>query len=133
MGGVTGSRGRKGRGLDVQAKLEDELRRVERRLRLSLGLTVVWRHQPSNPLSGEVRGDTVYVYDEDPEKALETLRHEVIDHLITSRIVKPLVGLVNLLIKDKEAEVYRDKERLVEALANLLNLTHTEKDFNQQS
>ena len=68
-----------------------------------------------------------------PEKVLETLRHEVIDHLTTSGIVKPLAGQVDLLIKDKEAEVYRDKEMLVEALANLLNPTHTEKDFNQQS
>jgi hypothetical protein len=71
-------------------------------------------------LSGEVRNGTIYVYEAEEDKALQALRHELVDHLITSRIVKPLVELVNLLIKSRESEIYEEKERLVEMLSKLL-------------
>jgi hypothetical protein len=71
-------------------------------------------------ISGEVRGNTIFIYEADRDKALGTLRHELIDHLITSRLVKPLVDLINILVKAKEAEIYREKEGLVETLSKLI-------------
>ena len=67
-----------------------------------------------------VEGGTIYVYEVDEAKALQVLKHEFVDYLITSRIVKPLVELVNLLIKSREAEIYREKERIVEILCKLV-------------
>jgi len=67
-------------------------------------------------LSGEVKDGVIYIYDRTEDEALKTLRHEFIDYLITSRIVKPLVSLINLLIEAREAEIYREKERLVDRL-----------------
>jgi hypothetical protein len=40
--------------------------------------------------------------------------------MLTSKIVKPLVDLVNILIKTREAEIYREKEKLVETFSKLL-------------
>ena len=56
-----------------------------------------------------LEGGVIYVYEVEEDKALHALRHELIDHLITSRIVKPLVDLVNLLIKSREVEIYKEK------------------------
>jgi hypothetical protein len=104
----------------VQNKLEEELQRILTKLRLNLDLRVVWTPDSLNSLSGEVRGNTIYIYEVEEEKAIQALRHEVIDHLITSRIVKPLVDLINLLIKAREAEIYEEKEKIVEIISKII-------------
>jgi hypothetical protein len=100
--------------------LEEELERLKEKLNLNPNLKVVWTPDPSKELSGEVRGNTIYIYEVEEEKAIQALRHEVIDHLITSRIVKPLVDLINLLIKAREAEIYKEKEKVVETLSKII-------------
>ena len=104
----------------VQNKLEEELKRILTKLGLNLDLRVVWTPDPPHSLSGEVRGNTIYIYEVEGEKAIQALRHEVLDHLITSRIVKPLVDLINLLIKAREAEIYKEKEKIVETLSKII-------------
>ena len=104
----------------VQNKLEEELKRILTKLGLNLDLRVVWTPDPPNSLSGEVRGNTIYIYEVEEEKAIQALRHEVVDHLVTSRIVKPLVDLINLLIKAREAEIYEEKEKIVETLSKII-------------
>ena len=104
----------------VQNKLEEELQRILTKLGLNLDLRVVWTPDPPNSLSGEVRDNTIYIYEVEEEKAIQALRHEVVDHLITSRIVKPLVDLINLLIKAREAEIYKEKEKIVEILSKII-------------
>jgi hypothetical protein len=104
----------------MEGKLLEELKRVEEKLGLSLRLKVVWVPDPSKPFSGELKDGTIYIYDEDVEAAVRILKHEVIDYLLTSRIVKPLIDLVNLLIKSKEYEVYKEKERVVDMLSRLV-------------
>jgi len=104
----------------VQNKLEEELQRILTKLGLNLDLRVVWTPDPPNSLSGEVRGNTIYIYEVEEEKAIQALRHEVVDHLVTSRIVKPLVDLINLLIKAREAEIYEEKEKIVETLSKII-------------
>lgn len=103
----------------MEARLKDELERLGAKLGLNRELRVVWMPNAVDGLSGEVKGNTIYVYEAEVDKAFQALRHELIDHLITSRIVKPLVELVNLLIKSRESEIYEEKERLVEMLSRL--------------
>jgi len=105
---------------DVQATLERELEGLEAKLGLGLELKVVWAPDPSNHLSGEVKNGVVYVYEEDLEEAVRTLKHELIDYVLTSKLIQPLVSLVNLLIKAKEVEIYKEKEKIVEALSKIL-------------
>ena len=104
----------------IKARLNEELERLRARLGLNHELGVVWIPNSGNALSGEVKGNTIYIYEAEVDKALQSLRHELIDYLITSRIVKPLVDLMNLLIKSRESEIYEEKERLVKMLSRLL-------------
>jgi len=85
----------------IEALLNEELGRLEARLGLNRGYRVLWMPGIEKGISGEVRGNTIFIYEADRDKALGTLRHELIDHLITSRLVKPLVDLINILVKAK--------------------------------
>jgi len=105
---------------DLQCTLEKELRRLTVKLGLNLDLKVVWTPDKTASLSGEVKDGSIYIYEADEEKAIQTLKHELVDYLITSRIVKPLVNIVNMLIKAREAEIYSEKEKLVEILSKIV-------------
>lgn len=105
---------------NLQNILEEELKRTSARLGLNLDLKVVWTPDKTVCLSGEVKGSSIYIYEVEEEKAIQTLKHELVDYLITSRIVKPLVNLLNLLIKAREAEIYKEKERLVEIFSKII-------------
>jgi hypothetical protein len=39
---------------------------------------------------------------------------------ITQRTTKPPVNLINLLIKAREAEIYKEKEEIVETLSKII-------------
>ncbi len=104
----------------VSKVLEKELLRLEKKLPVGESLVLSWRPQPDSQVSGEVRGNTLYVYSETVDEALETLRHEYIDYVLTRGIVRPLVAIVNNLIKLRETEIYSQKERIVAQLIKLL-------------
>jgi hypothetical protein len=55
----------------VQNKLEEELQRILTKLGLNLDLRVVWTPDPPNSLSGEVRGNSIYIYEVEEEKAIQ--------------------------------------------------------------
>ena len=106
---------------DVESKLMEEFERVRRLLEITGLAGVVWKpNQPGN-LSGEVKNGVVYIYECDGYKALETLRHEMMDYHITSRLIRPLIDVINSLIKLREAEIYKEKEKIVEQLSKLLS------------
>lgn len=71
-------------------------------------------------ISGEVRGDYIYVYDEDKEVALETLKHEFVDYGV-SKVIEPYKEVTNRLIALINEIVYTRKERLVEMLTQLIS------------
>jgi hypothetical protein len=104
----------------MEKRLTDELEHLKHLLNLESSFKLVWMPLPESELSGEVKGNTIYIYECEMEKALQTLRHELVDYLITSKIVKPLVDLVNILIKSREAEIYREKEKLVKIFLKVL-------------
>ena len=63
---------------------------------------------------GEVVGGKVYVYDDGLSDAVETLRHEYLDHVLSSEIVQPLIDQINLLTSLVVKQVYRRKEHVIE-------------------
>ena len=105
---------------NVQRVLEEELARLRRMIPFEESLTVCWRPRSHSEVSGEVVGDTVYVYDENGQEAMNTLKHEYLDCLLTRKMVEPLIAMVNTFIKLKEREIYEEKERIVTNLLKLI-------------
>jgi len=102
----------------VGARLHERFQALASTLEVR-NLQFVWTPDQSRSLSGEVRNGVLYVYESDEKKAAETLKHELVDYVLTSKIVSPLVGLINLLIKSKETEIYCEKEKIVDLLSKL--------------
>jgi hypothetical protein len=61
----------------------------------------------------------IYIYEHNESKSLKTLRHEVIDFLV-SQAIEPYKNVINHLIKMINEYAYKQKEKIVEALSNLI-------------
>ncbi|MEM3027560.1 MAG: hypothetical protein QW220_02390 [Candidatus Bathyarchaeia archaeon] len=68
---------------------------------------------------GTDRRETIFVYDESEELALETLKHEFLDYAI-SKVIEPYKNVTNKLIMLINEEAYRRKEKLIESLTNYI-------------
>ena len=108
--------------LETQKRLEEELERLKQSLQVGCNLQVRWSPNDGSKLSGEVRGKVIYIYENNCEEAVKTLRHEVVDYLV-SQPIEPYKKVTNMLIKMINEEAYKRKERIVEALTRLIELT----------
>jgi len=106
--------------IGVKVKLEQELEKLKEKTGFGYELSVAWLPGQNPKLSGEVENNTIYVYECDEEKALETLRHEFIDYMV-SQAIEPYKSVANRLIQFLNEEAYRKKERTVEALVKLIS------------
>lgn len=106
--------------LDIQNVLENELEVLKRKLCIGYELKVRWTYSNNPKLSGEVKGETIYVYDKEEELAMETLKHEFIDYAV-SKIIEPYKEVTNKLIAIINEDAYRRKEWLVEALSRVIS------------
>lgn len=104
---------------DVQTKLESQLERIQEKLRLGISLKVVWMPNADSDLAGEVKGNDILIYEENEGKALDILRHEILDYCI-SQAIEPYKEVTNRLIKVINEDAYKRKEKVVEALTRLL-------------
>ena len=107
----------------IKRRLESELERLKQALGLGHELKVKWlpgqvKHHRGKELSGEVLGETIYIYDREEKRALSTLKHEFFDHAIC-QVIEPYKRITNRLILIMNEEAYRMKERLVERLSGL--------------
>jgi len=102
-----------------QNRLAEELERLKRKLGLGNELAVNWLPGRKLDICGEVKGNCIYVYDEDERKALDTLKHEFLDYLI-SKTIEPYEKIANKLIGLVNEEAYHRKEKLVEVLSKLV-------------
>ena len=113
-------------GCDVKARLEAELERLKRRVGLGLDLHVVWTpgyvkySVDGNPLSGEVKGNVIIIYEPELEGALGALKHEFLDYIISLEIEAPYKDLINRLIDAFESVMYKRKERVIECLCSII-------------
>jgi hypothetical protein len=99
--------------------LEEELEKLKRLLKMGYELKVVWLPNGNSSLSGEVKGETIFIYEEEPEKALETLKHEFLDYSI-SQVIEPYRRIANQLIMLLNEEAYKKKEELIEKLVKII-------------
>jgi len=100
-------------------RLEAELEQLKRLSGIGFELKVVWEPSTDRVLSGEVKNNSVFVYEVDEEKAVKTLRHEFLDYCI-SQAIQPYKDVSNMLIRVVNDDAYKRKERIVEALMKLL-------------
>ena len=84
--------------METRARLEYELEAMKRISKQGLELRVQWLPREDGPLSGEVKGDVIYIYESEEKKALDVLEHEFVDYLVTMGI-DPFKLMVNSLIK----------------------------------
>jgi len=103
----------------VGARLEGELERLKERVGAGHELRVVWSPNSDSKLSGEVKGDVVYIYEPDEVRAVDALRHEFIDYLV-SQAIEPYRSVTNKLILLLNEVAYKKKEEVVETLVKLL-------------
>jgi uncharacterized protein Smg (DUF494 family) len=88
---------------------------------MQMGQELKLEWMPNNgPKSGEVNGITIRIYETDQTKALDTLRHEFIEYLLSRDLVAPYKRLINKLVSLFEEEMYDRKEKLVERLQELI-------------
>jgi hypothetical protein len=103
----------------VEDRLRVELKRLQTLLGLTQDLKVVCMPDTDKAVSGEVRDGTIYIYEADVAKAVQTLRHELLDYLV-SQAVEPYREVTNRLIKMINEDAYKRKEKVVEALTRLI-------------
>ena len=99
-------------------RLESELASLKKKFQMAQELGLEWT--PGNgSKSGEVIGTIIRIYESDQNKALDTLRHEFIEHVLTREIIEPYERLINRLISLFGEEIYNRKEKLIERLQEL--------------
>ena len=99
-------------------RLETELDHLKHKFQMGHELRLQWT--PNNgPKSGEVTDTTIHIYEADPTKALDTLRHEFVEYILVNELVAPYKRLINKLISHFEEEMYDRKEKLVQRLQEL--------------
>jgi len=114
----------------TQRLLEQELEKLKKTAGLGYELSMKWAPDPRTNLSGEVKRGVIYVY-ESEAKALETLRHEFMEYLI-SQPMEPYKEMTNSLIKMVNEEAYRRKERVVDALMRLIGESPSEQGLAEK-
>ena len=100
-------------------KLFAELELLKRKLNLGHELTLKWLPGEKDGICGEVKENVILIYEDNETKAIETLKHEFLDYLV-SKSAEPYEKVANLLIKMVNDEAYVRKERLVEVLKKLV-------------
>ena len=93
--------------------LEEEFERLKRLLGLNDNLKLRWLPDAGRKdLSGEVKNRVIVIYDSDYEAAVDTLKHELVDYMV-SKAIEPYKEVANKLILLWNEEAYKRKEELV--------------------
>jgi hypothetical protein len=117
----------------VAAILKAELERLKLLTDSAYPLTVVWLPCKNPALSGKVENFTILIFEETPEEALNVLRHEFIDFVV-SQAIRPYEqatvfykSMVNAVIEKLSANAYSEKELAIEELSKLVSRLNDDK------
>lgn len=105
--------------------VEAELESIKEKVGIGFEVVVRWlpgtvKYRDGRKLAEEVIGDTILVYVENEQEALELVRHGFAEWILNQH-TKPYRQLINKLITLFEEQQYEKKEKTVESLANLLD------------
>ena len=101
-------------------ELKRELYQLAQLLGLAERLQVRWIPGGKDDLSGEVVGSTIYVYEKELPKALETLKHEIIEYLLVKHHEEDYVTMINALVDVFNRVMRKRREELVERLSKIV-------------
>ena len=87
---------------------------------MGANLRLLWIPNENSDKHGEVKGDTIIIYDKDEEAALKTLKHEFVDYIYVKDVVDPLVKYINLQKNLIDKLIYERKERIVDKMVDVL-------------
>ena len=106
----------------VGEQLQIELERLKRLTGTGVEVKVLHCPEVESRVSGEVKDETVLIYESESTEALDALKHEFIDYLV-SKAIKPYEKatryyrtMINALISELGEDAYNEKEKVVEAL-----------------
>lgn len=102
----------------LDESLKEELDRLKKKSGANTNLEVLWIPKTDYTKEGEVIGNKIYIYSTNLGDALETLRHEFFDAMI-SAASKPYLELVNVLLSVVSRQAYCKKEEVVESLVRM--------------
>lgn len=105
--------------------LQDELDKLKTITGIKKEFKIIWIPRQDSSIEGKVEDDAIIIYSTSIEQALETLRHEFFD-LIISNAIKPYMNLVNALLSVIGENAYKSKEEAVESLLLLCKSTSNE-------
>lgn len=100
--------------------LKKELENLEQMTGIKTRYKIIWIPKINSAKEGEVVGNTIYIYSTNFADALETLRHEFFDAMV-SAISKPYLDVINALLSVISEMVYQKKEEVVESLVRLVS------------
>jgi len=103
----------------VERKLNAEFNRINSIMGLDLNLKIIWTPRIDKDQLGEVCGSSIIIYEVDEEETIKILRHELIDYIVCQAI-KPYQDMTNILIKKINEDAYQKKEKMVNAITQLL-------------
>jgi len=108
----------------TEEALIDELERLKRKVGLGGEVKVRWFPGISKEYGGrvlleEVKGDTIFIYAEDEGEALKLVSHGFAEWLM-NRNTERYRLFINKLIELFEQIQYKEKEKIVDALARLM-------------
>lgn len=108
---------------------ESKMNKFVKNLGLS-GWMVIWEPDPTQNSRGQILPETktIIVYDEEPEAAMGTLLHEILE-LKLRPMLQPYRSLVNALIEWADSQVYLEKEKTIEAILPFI-IKFNEKEQN---
>lgn len=110
---------------EAETKLKIELEKLKRKVGMGYEVNMKWlpgevKHHNGKQVTEEVIDDTILIYTENPQKAIELVRHGFAEWLLNQH-TKPYRQLINKLITLFEEQQYEKKERTVEGLVKLMN------------
>lgn len=100
--------------------LKKELENLEQMTGIKTRYKIIWIPKINSAKEGEVVGNTIYIYSTNFADALETLRHEFFDAMVSS-VSKPYLDLINALLSVITEKAYQKKEEVVESLVRLVS------------
>lgn len=109
----------------IEKKLKEELKFLQNKFHKGYELTLKylpWEirySQNDKPLSGEVNGNIILIYDDKEEIAISTLHHEYIEYLLNP-LIKDYLDIINHQNKLLTQLLCKRKEDVVERLTKSL-------------
>ena len=106
--------------------LREKLEKMLEAAGITRHFDVEWVPRHDSEIEGRVEdgeyGATITIYSEDIDTAMDTLRHELVDYIISDAI-RPYLKAVNALLSVIGEMSYQRKEKSVESLLGLLGRT----------